>query len=388
MNGHASLDRIFDEQLQTLSVSLRQSTIGYYRSAVNRFLRYLHTAYPKLHHASQLRRDPHILAWLRSLGQETPPLTNRSRRACLMCVRRLLDDLISNGQPLPEGLILRQDFPPPDLYLPKPLSPENDRLLDQQLCQTDDLHSNALLLLRATGMRIGECLRLQTDCLHHLSPHPDHVDQWALHIPLGKLHSERWVPADDRIRQLVARILALRGTVAPTQPGSSSDWLLREPDGRRVSYQRMWQSLAEAARRAVCPSPVRPHQLRHTFATEMVRLGVSLPALKELLGHRDIRMTMVYVKVTQNDLQREYHLARQALQRLHFMPELPINQPPILVTSLNIPSVLRSLEATRHLLEMFRRQLENEKVRRKLTRLANRLVKIGAELGQLAAEEK
>jgi site-specific recombinase XerD len=388
MNRKASLDRIFDEQLQTLTVALRQSTIGYYRSAVNRFLRYLHTAYPKLHHACQLRRDPHILGWLRSLGQETPPLTNRSRRACLMCVRRLLDDLISNGQPLAEGLILRQDFPPPDLYLPKPLSPENDRLLDQQLCQTDDLHANALLLLRATGMRIGECLRLQTDCLRHLSPNPDHDDQWALHVPLGKLHSERWVPADDRIRHIVARILALRGTAAFTQPGSSADWLLREPDGRRVSYQRMWQALAEAARRAGCSAPIRPHQLRHTFASEMVRLGISLPALKALLGHRDIRMTMVYVAVTQNDLQRQYHLARQALSRLHLPAELPIYQPPINVTSPNLPAVLQSLATTRHHLEMFRRQLENEKVRRKLARLANRLVKIGAELEQFPTDLK
>jgi hypothetical protein len=179
----ASLDRIFDEQLESLAVALRPSTIAYYRSAVHRFLRYLRTAYPQLCHASQLRRDPHILGWLRSLGQETPPLSNRSRRACLMCVRRLLDDLISNGQPLPEGLILRQDFPPQDLYLPKPLSPENDRLLDQQLRQTDDLHSNALLLLRATGMRIGECLRLQTDCLRHLGPNPHHDDQWAYMSP-------------------------------------------------------------------------------------------------------------------------------------------------------------------------------------------------------------
>lgn len=390
MKRPPSLDHIFDEQLQTLAVTLRQSTIGYYRSAVNRFLRYLHTAHPQLRTASQLRRDPHILGWLRSLGYETPPLTNRSRRACLMCVRRLLDDLISNGQPLAEGLILRQDFPPPDLYLPKPLSPENDRLLDQQLCQTDDLHSNALLLLRATGMRIGEGLRLQTDCLRHLSPNPDHDhdDQWALHVPLGKLHSERWVPADDRIRQIVARILALRGSAVCPQPASSSDWLLREPDGRRVSYQRMWKALAEAARRAGCSAPVRPHQMRHTFATEMLRAGVSLPALKELLGHRDIRMTMVYVQVTQNDLQRQYHLARQTLARLHLMPELPLYQPPMIVTSPNIPAVLQSLSATRHLLEMFRRQLENEKLQRKLARLANRLVKIGAELDRLATSEK
>jgi hypothetical protein len=43
----------------------------------------------------------------------------------------------------------------------------------------------------------------------------------------------------------------------------------------------------------------------------MIRLGVSLPALMQMLGHKDIRMTMRYVQVTQRDLQREFHLARQ-----------------------------------------------------------------------------
>jgi hypothetical protein len=127
---------------------------------------------------------------------------------------------------------------------------------------------------------------------------------------------------------------------------------------------------------------------RHTFATEMVRLGISLPVLKELLGHRDIRMTMVYVALTQNDVQRQYHLARQALSQVHLLPELPLNPPPILLGRPNIPSVLQSLAATRHLLEMFRRQLENEPARRKLARLANRLVKIGGELDQLPNELK
>jgi site-specific recombinase XerD len=219
MKRQLSLDRSFDNQLEALAVALRPSTIAYYRSAVNRFLRYLHTAYPKLRTASQLRRDPHILGWLRSLAQETPSLTNRSRHAFLMCVRRLLDDLISNGQRLPEGLILRQDFPPRDVYLPQPLSPENDRLLDQLLCQTDDLHSNALRLLRATGMRIGECLRLQTDCLRHLSPHPDHRDQWALHVPLGKLHTERWVlPMTKSARFLLVSWSYVEPPQTPSRP--------------------------------------------------------------------------------------------------------------------------------------------------------------------------
>jgi site-specific recombinase XerD len=42
----------------------------------------------------------------------------------------------------------------------------------------------------------------------------------------------------------------------------------------------------------------------------MVRLGVSLPALMQMLGHKDIRMTLRYVEVVQLDLQREFHRAR------------------------------------------------------------------------------
>ncbi len=355
---------------------------------MNRFLRYLRAAYPQLRTPSRLRRDPHILSWLRSLGQQTPPLSNRSCRACLMCVRRLLDDLISNGQPFAEGLIQRQDFPPRDLYLPQPLSPENDRLLDQQLQQTDDLCSNALRLLRATGMRIGECLRLHHDCLRHLSPNPDRQDQWALHVPLGKLHSERWVPADDNIRHFLARILALRGPTPGAQPATSSHWLLLQPDGHPVSYHQMRQALTGAARRAGCSVPIRPHQLRHTFATEMLRAGVSLPALKELLGHRDIRMTMVYVAVTQNDLQRQYHLARQTISRRHVMPELSALDPAVIANLPTIPAILQSLACARHLLEMFRRQLSDDKTRRKLHRLDKRLFAVASELHSLNTPEK
>ncbi len=69
--------------------------------------------------------------------------------------------------------------------------------------------------------------------------------------------------------------------------------------------------LAAAAQRARCSGPATPHRLRHTFAAGMLRLGVSLPALMQLLGHKDIRMTLRYVQVTQQDLQREFHRARQ-----------------------------------------------------------------------------
>ncbi len=55
----------------------------------------------------------------------------------------------------------------------------------------------------------------------------------------------------------------------------------------------------------------------------MLRSGISLAALKEILGHRDIKMTMRYVQVTQADLQREYLLARQKMETIHAVPQLP-----------------------------------------------------------------
>ena len=67
-------------------------------------------------------------------------------------------------------------------------------------------------------------------------------------------------------------------------------------------------SLADFAKRAGCADtkPISPHRLRHTWASDMLRCGISLPALKESMGYKDIRMTLRYLKVTQPDLQREF----------------------------------------------------------------------------------
>jgi integrase/recombinase XerD len=46
------------------------------------------------------------------------------------------------------------------------------------------------------------------------------------------------------------------------------------------------------------------HSLRHTFATRLVSAGVDIYAVKELLGHQDIRTSMVYAKADTETLQR------------------------------------------------------------------------------------
>jgi integrase/recombinase XerD len=61
-----------------------------------------------------------------------------------------------------------------------------------------------------------------------------------------------------------------------------------------------------------------PHRFRHTFGADMVRAGVSLPALQQLMGHAQIRTTMLYVQLAPQDVWREYHRAIQ--QRTQWDP--------------------------------------------------------------------
>jgi len=201
-------------------------------------------------------------------------------------------------------------------------------------------------------------------------------------VPLGKLHSERLVPADSEIQRIVERILDLRARAPRSQLAKSQGLLLPRRGGRAALYLKLCAALAQAAKRAGCSTHVTPHQLRHSFATEMLRLGVSLPGLMQMLGHRDIRMTLRYVLVSQRDLQREFHRARQNAAHPHRLPTLPLPIKDNLRADL--AGVHQALAGTRHLLEMYRRQLTDEKTKRKLQRLDRRLLAVASQLNQIA----
>jgi site-specific recombinase XerD len=380
-SSRSNLEQIFETQIRTLALTLRPATVRHYRTTARCFLAYLHAAFPQLRRLSQLRRDPHLLGWFRSLCGQQPPLCNMTRIGHLMNLRRLLNDLAANDHRLQPDLIRREDFPPPPHYLPRPLSPGDEQLLQRELRRTDDLHANALLLTRATGIRIGECIDLTLDCLRQVNS-----DQWALHVPLGKLHNERLVPVDDEVRRIVERIRALRVSAPPSHLANSPGLLLPRPASRGWFYQTLREALTQAARRAGCSSHATPHRLRHGYGTEMLRLGVSLPALMRLLGHRDIRMTLRYAELIQEDLQREFHRARQNATHPHRLPTLAL--PTGSLSSADPAGIRQVLEATRHLLEMYRRQHTDAKTKRKLERLDRRLRAVASQLEWINRDEK
>ena len=308
-----SLDQIFTTHLSTLALTLRPNSMTDYRCVVGRFLSWLHADFPQVCRLSQLRRDPHLLAWFRHLCERQPPLSNQTRRCYLLCLRRMLDDLAANCNAIAPDLIRREDFPPTPRYLPRPLSLQDDQLLQQELQRADDWTANALLLVRGTGLRIRECIDLPLDCLRQLGS-----EAWALHVPIGKLHNERLVPVDADARRTIARLLELRALASPAQLARSRGFLLPRLGRSDPLYHALRMALADAAKRAACSCSVLPHQLRHTFGTEMVRAGVSLLAVMKLLGHLKPEMTMLYVEMSLLDLQREFNLARS--QPRHLLP--------------------------------------------------------------------
>lgn len=62
----------------------------------------------------------------------------------------------------------------------------------------------------------------------------------------------------------------------------------------------------------------KPHRFRHTFATDMISAGISLPALMQLMGHAQIQTTLIYVQLTSQDVYQQY--ARAVAQ--HIRPPL------------------------------------------------------------------
>ena len=57
------------------------------------------------------------------------------------------------------------------------------------------------------------------------------------------------------------------------------------------------------------------HCLRHTFATELLNAGMSLPCLQQLLGHRSIEMTLRYARLTDKTREQEYFKAMALIER-------------------------------------------------------------------------
>ena len=298
-------DGVLERYLEIRAAALRPATLSHYRVAVRSLTDLLAARYPEMDSFGQVRRSPHIEDWLRMLAEARPPYTRDTRRETIRNVWRFFDDIAEWGWPSPSAdVILRNDFPPPEHHLPRPLAPEVDQRLMAALREDGDSVSLGLRLARRTGLRIGELQRLELDCVIE-----DPRSHSSLRVPLGKLRSERVIPIDPDTAELVRTIRAMRGdrpaTVDP-ETGRPIELLFVRPGGDMLGRHLFARKLRQVAEAAGITENVHPHRLRHTYATDLLRNGVSLVGVMKLLGHKTLKMTLRYVEVTNEDLGREY----------------------------------------------------------------------------------
>ena len=362
---------VFDRAIESLTAALNPETARHYRGTARNFLSYLGADHAEVIVLDQLHRNPHVLGWMARLRAQRPPLGTASYINLLIAQRCIFTELAWNEQ-LPDltHLIRREDIPRLPQRLPRPLTADQDQLLRQEFLRRNDLASNAFLLIRHTGMRIGECADLSWDCLRAMGP-----DQWVIHIPLGKLQTERMVPVDSFVRDVVYRLRFFRFL----DPLPADGRLLPRPRAKGTLIRYLRDYLHEVCYSLGLSTAIVPHQFRHTYATEMLRAGVRFPVLMKLLGHTCPEMTMRYLDIAVPDLQREFQLARSRPR--HLMP-----QPTTLLTAARggIEGVINSLLTAQHVLEMCRRPLSVGAARTRLDRFSNRLSKLVAEARNLS----
>ena len=167
-----------------------------------------------------------------------------------------------------------------------------------------DLAIVGLMLLQ--GLRSAEVLALNQDDVL--------LSEAQLRVR-GKGNKFRFLPLAPETVQLLEHYLHLE------RPNPCSAAPFVSLKGRRRGARMTpagLRSLFRHHRQTTNVQLANPHRFRHTFASDMFRAGMSLPALMQLMGHSDIQTTLIYVTVTPQDVYQQY--ARAVAQHLRPLP--------------------------------------------------------------------
>lgn len=141
----------------------------------------------------------------------------------------------------------------------------------------------------------GAGLRVSEVCALHVGDIDSH--RMLIHIRNAKGGRDRYVPLPERV------LFTLRRYWAATRP-SGPELFPGQPPKRTISAAAVRSQLKKAAANAGLTKRVTPHILRHTFATHLLELGTDVRVIQMLLGHRSIRTTVRYTRVTDKHMAR------------------------------------------------------------------------------------
>lgn len=280
-----------------LEKGLSRNTLEGYESDLRQCALFLHKK-EKLADWTQVQ-GRHVSAWVASLSDEAYAVASLARK--LTAVRGIGKYLVRERYRADDLTELLQ---PPKLMrrLPGTLSADEvERLLNAPREDTPHgLRDRAMLeLMYSSGLRVSElCGLLLTNV---------DTDSGLVRVS-GKGSKERVVPLGRPAIVAINRYLEVaRPRLVKSRTGSDlflSQW------GKALSRKTFWVIIKDYARLCGIEKPVKPHLLRHSFASHLLGNGADLRAIQEMLGHADIATTQIYTHVQEQAL-------RQAHEQFH-----------------------------------------------------------------------
>jgi integrase/recombinase XerD len=154
-------------------------------------------------------------------------------------------------------------------------------------------------LFYASGIRVSELADLRTDGVNR---------EMGFLRCIGKGSKERIIPVGKKACEAVARYI--EGSRRKILKGRTAETLFVSRLGKRISRQSVWKVIKFYARKAGIKKTIKPHTMRHTFATHLLEHGADLRSVQEMLGHADISTTQIYTHVDKERLRtihKQFH---------------------------------------------------------------------------------
>ncbi len=155
---------------------------------------------------------------------------------------------------------------------------------------SEDRDGLIIRVMYATGLRISEVVKLKVSDIM--------FDSGFIRVK-GKGKKERFVPVDAKTLSLLFEYLKSRGV------GLKSDFVFLSNRKKPFTRQGLWKLIKKRFRKF--GFDIKPHMLRHMFATHMLENGANIRAVQEMLGHESIVTTQIYTDITDNALQAAFN---------------------------------------------------------------------------------